>query len=248
MGRFFLIMVVLLLLGVGCSENSTPRSLDDGFVKLPIDAQIGLANPASTYCEEQGGKLEIAENDYGSTAYCGFPDGTYCEEWEFYRGECGTQQKTDNSSVIQQHMQLTSPAFQHEGLIPSKYTCDGQDINPSLTISSVPEGAKSLALIVDDPDAPGGTWVHWVVWNIDPGIGIIAENSKPGLEGVTSLGQTGWGGPCPPSGTHRYYFKLYALDTLLQDGVKETVGADALVSLMEGHILGQAELMGKYGE
>lgn len=154
---------------------------------------------------------------------------------------------TNSNSLIINTMQLTSPAFQNEGTIPAKYTCDGLDINPPLIISYVPKGTKSFALIVDDPDAPAGTWVHWVVWNIDPAIGTIAENSQPGVEGLTSSGETKWGGPCPPSGVHRYYFSAYALDVMLQDGVKETVDAKSLRNMMDGHILESAELMGRYG-
>ena len=126
------------------------------------------------------------------------------------------------------------------------YTCDGQDVNPPLKISGVPGDAKSLVLIVDDPDAPGKTWVHWIVWNIDPEITEIEENDVPqgGVEGITDFGSAGYGGPCPPSGTHRYFFKAYALDTELEIETSATV--NDIESAIEGHILDSAELVGLY--
>src|SRR5512143_1241812 len=111
-------------------------------------------------------------------------------------------------------MTMTSPAFKHGESIPSRHTCDGADVSPALAIANVPAGAKSLALIMDDPDAPGGMWVHWVVWNIDPATKEIGENSFPAgaKQGMNDFRKAPYGGPCPPSGTHRYFFKLYALD------------------------------------
>jgi Raf kinase inhibitor-like YbhB/YbcL family protein len=148
--------------------------------------------------------------------------------------------------AIMAAMTLTSLAFRNGELIPSTFTCDGADVNPALNISNVPTEAKSLALIVDDPDAPGGMWVHWVVWNIDPKTREIKENSVPrGVkQGVNDFRKTPYGGPCPPAGTHRYFFKLYALDTMLDLGPDTTKGA--LEKAMKGHVLAQAELMGKY--
>ncbi len=141
---------------------------------------------------------------------------------------------------------ITSPAFKSGELIPSKFTCDGADVSPTLAIGNVPPEAKSLALIVDDPDAPGGMWVHWVVWNIDPATKEIAEGGVPaGAQlGRNDFRQTPYGGPCPPSGTHRYFFKLYALDTKLDLGAGTNKAG--LEKAMKGHILTQAELMGKY--
>ena len=141
---------------------------------------------------------------------------------------------------------ITSSAFKSEEFIPSKFTCDGTDVNPALAISNVPPEAKSLVLIMDDPDAPGGIWVHWVVWNIDPKTREIVENSVPrgAKQGVNDFRKTPYGGPCPPSGTHRYFFKLYVLDVLLDLGSGTTKGA--LEKAMKGHVLAQAELMGKY--
>jgi Raf kinase inhibitor-like YbhB/YbcL family protein len=138
---------------------------------------------------------------------------------------------------------FTSNAFQHEGYIPSKYTCDGENINPPLTIGELPEGTKTLALILDDPDAPRGIYVHWVVWNIAP-VHEIRENSMPGISGMNSSGKTGYTGPCPPDGEHRYFFYLFALDTDID--LPEVSGQGDLASAMIGHILGEGILMGRY--
>lgn len=140
-------------------------------------------------------------------------------------------------------MKLTSPDFQNNESIPKKFTCDGQEINPGLAIENIPDNAKSLALIMDDPDAPAGTWVHWVVFDI-PITNKIGENSIPGKQGINTSGDKAYGSPCPPSGTHRYFFKLYALDTLLN--LKEGITKAELESVMKGHILAQAELIGLY--
>jgi Raf kinase inhibitor-like YbhB/YbcL family protein len=143
-------------------------------------------------------------------------------------------------------LQIVSPAFRLNELIPKKYTCDGKDVNPPLLIESIPSGAKSLALIVDDPDAPVGTWVHWVVWNISPGTREIKEDSVPkGAEqGVNDFRKNDYGGPCPPSGTHRYFFKLYSLDTVLN--LSSKAKKSDLERAMKGHILEKAELVGLY--
>lgn len=141
---------------------------------------------------------------------------------------------------------ITSPAFAQKGAIPERYTCDGQDISPPLQIGNVPEKAKSLALIVDDPDAPAGTWVHWVVWNVPPQTREIRENGLPAeaAQGLNDWNRNRYGGPCPPSGIHRYYFRLYALDTTLN--LAATTGKGALLRAMQGHVIAQAELMGTY--
>jgi Raf kinase inhibitor-like YbhB/YbcL family protein len=143
-------------------------------------------------------------------------------------------------------MKIESPAFENNQSILSKYTCDGENISPPLKINDVPEGTKSLVLIVDDPDAPVGTWVHWTVWNINPQTKEIPEGVEPegAVEGLTDFGSPGYGGPCPPSGKHRYFFKLYALDILLSlDSSAETKDIE---EAMEGHILDKAELIGLY--
>jgi Raf kinase inhibitor-like YbhB/YbcL family protein len=142
-------------------------------------------------------------------------------------------------------MALTSPAFNNGEAIPGKFTCDGEDISPELDWFGTPEGTVSLALIMDDPDAPVGTWVHWVLYDLPMDLsGLRQAMTGVGVDGTNSWNRTGYGGPCPPSGTHRYYFKLYALDTNLDldPGMKKK----DLLAAMEGHILGQAELMGTY--
>ncbi|MFA7659480.1 MAG: YbhB/YbcL family Raf kinase inhibitor-like protein [Candidatus Gastranaerophilaceae bacterium] len=136
--------------------------------------------------------------------------------------------------------------FEHNSNIPPKYTCDGENAAPELTISEVPSGAKSLVLIVDDPDAPIGTWVHWLLYNIPVGTTRIdAKNLPQGVkQGITDFGRTGWGGPCPPSGTHRYFFKLYAIDKTLD----LTGGATKaqLENEIKNHIIEKAEIIGLY--
>ncbi|MCX5711556.1 MAG: YbhB/YbcL family Raf kinase inhibitor-like protein [Candidatus Omnitrophica bacterium] len=140
-------------------------------------------------------------------------------------------------------MKISSPEFTHNSSIPAKYTCEGEDINPALLIDGIPAAAKSLALIMDDPDAPAGVWVHWVVFDI-PIIQRIEENSTPGKLGVTTKKKKEYHGPCPPSGTHRYFFKIYALDTLLN--LKEGISKGQLEQAMKSHILDKAELIGLY--
>ena len=148
-------------------------------------------------------------------------------------------------------MELKSQAFQAGSTIPAKYTCDGEDISPPLNWSDPPAGTKSLALISDDPDAPVGTWVHWVLWNIPASARALEENlpktaSLPNgaKQGTTDFRRVGYGGPCPPSGTHRYFFKLYALGTALN--LPSSTTKKDLEKAVQGHILAQAELIGKY--
>lgn len=144
-------------------------------------------------------------------------------------------------------MKLTSSTFTNNQMIPSKYTCDGANINPPLSISDIPANAKSLALIMDDPDSPMGTWIHWTVWNIAPDTKEIGEKTVPAgaVEGKTSFGKPGYGGPCPPSGTHHYYFKLYALDIPLPVFVKAPTKSD-IENTITSHIINEAELVGLY--
>lgn len=143
-------------------------------------------------------------------------------------------------------MKITSPAFESNGSIPSQYTCDGQNVSPPLMIGEVPPAAKTLALIVDDPDAPAGDWVHWLVWNIDPKTAEIAEGTVPpgAVQGRTDFGNSRWGGPCPPSGVHHYQFKLYALDATLD--LPETATKKDLETAMNTHTLEQFTLVGTY--
>jgi Raf kinase inhibitor-like YbhB/YbcL family protein len=138
---------------------------------------------------------------------------------------------------------IRSPAFENNNLIPAKYTCDGDDVNPALSIEGTPEGTKSLALIVDDPDAPVGTWIHWVVWDIPPTT-KIKENTIPGIEGLNDFRKHSYGGPCPPSGTHRYFFKVYALDTKL--ALSSNSRKEDVQRAMKDHILAKGELIGLY--
>lgn len=160
----------------------------------------------------------------------------------------GRIEKSKTTTTIKNTMQISSPSFKNNQSIPSKFTCTGENINPALEFADVPQQTRSLVLIVDDPDAPVGTWVHWVVFNILPSIIRIGENTKPavGTEGITSFGKPGYGGPCPPSGTHRYFFKLYALDKMLD--IRQTADKKAVEVAMQGHILSQAQLIGLYSK
>jgi Raf kinase inhibitor-like YbhB/YbcL family protein len=143
-------------------------------------------------------------------------------------------------------MKISSPAFPYEGQIPPEYTCDGADINPPFDIEDIPEQAVSLAFVIDDPDAPMGNWNHWLIWNIDPRVDHIAENSVPanGVFGTNSSGEQVYHGPCPPMGSHRYFFKLYALDTMLD--IPMGSERDDFLNAIEGHIIEEAEHMGRY--
>jgi Raf kinase inhibitor-like YbhB/YbcL family protein len=148
-------------------------------------------------------------------------------------------------------IELTSPAFDEGEAIASRYTCDGQGVSPPLSWTSVPDGTRSLALIADDPDAPGGTFVHWVIYDLPPDTHRLPEGvpnrrvlSSGAEQGVNGAGGIGYTGPCPPSGTHRYFFKLYALDTKLGLGTGAT--AERLSDAMEGHVLAEGQLMGTY--
>ncbi len=142
---------------------------------------------------------------------------------------------------------LSSEAFEHGGEIPRRHTCEGDDISPALTWSDPPAGTQSLALVVDDPDAPVGTFTHWLAWNIDPLAGGLAEGQSAPAEGRNDFGIVGWSGPCPPPGhgAHRYFFRLHALDAELDVGS----GAERreLESALSGHVLTTGELMGTYG-
>ena len=143
-------------------------------------------------------------------------------------------------------MKITSSAFQEGGDIPSKFSRDGQDINPALRIEGTPSNAKSLLLIMDDPDAPVGLFTHWLVWNIDPKTTEIAEKSVPkgAVQGTNDYPTLGYGGPQPPSGTHRYYFKTFALDQRLD--LKAGAKRADVDAAMRGHVIAQGELMGRY--
>ena len=138
---------------------------------------------------------------------------------------------------------ISSSAFAAASTIPSKYTCEGKDINPPLDIDHIPENVKSLVLMVDDPDAPRGTWLHWLVWDI-PVTHHLAENKKPGVEGMNDFKRMHYGGPCPPTGTHRYFFRVYGLDCVL--GLSAGASRGDLEKAMKDHILAYGELIGTY--
>src|SRR5438067_6277966 len=142
-------------------------------------------------------------------------------------------------------MTIRSPAFHQGGDIPPKFTCDGSNTSPPLEISGVPSGAKSLVLIADDPDAPSGLFTHWLVWNIPPQTNSVTEGSGPkGVQGTNDFGKLGYRGPCPPPGTHRYSFKIFALDRELdlRSGAKRS----QVDAAMKGHVIAQGELVGRY--
>jgi len=148
--------------------------------------------------------------------------------------------------VVQQSMKLTSPAFENDQKIPALYTCDGKKIHPPFGISNVPAGTKSLVITIDDPDAPNGTFSHWVIWNIHPDAAVIREGEVPteSQEGTNSAGSAGYTAPCPPSGQHRYFFTLSALDaTLGLDGKARKADVE---NTMRGHVMAQSLLVGVY--
>lgn len=171
---------------------------------------------------------------------------------------CQAGQETEHQKAKEEvgkvmSIEIKSSAFQEGGIIPRKHTCDGEDVSPALSWSGVPDGTRGLALICDDPDAPMGIWVHWVIYGIPadttdlpeavPAERTVLESVK---QGITDFRRIGYGGPCPPKGApHRYFFKLYALDTDL--ALDSGITKKELLAAMEGHILAQGELMGRYG-
>lgn len=150
------------------------------------------------------------------------------------------------SFLMEKTFYLSSPAFDEGGTIPEQYTCEAEDISPPLVITGTPTGAASLALVMDDPDAPVGVWDHWILYNIPPQTTEILEGAIPigAVIGKNSWGRNDYGGPCPPDAEHRYVFALYALDTVLK--LDPEVGKDELREAMEGHVLAQTQLMGRY--
>jgi Raf kinase inhibitor-like YbhB/YbcL family protein len=176
---------------------------------------------------------------------------------------CGSRQQSAHPPEISQasvsnpspqqksELKLTSSAFKEGEAIPRGYTCNGANVSPPLEWTGMPKTAKTIAIIADDPDAPAGTWVHWVVYNLPAeGLGLIENTPQTetlnggGLQGKNDFGKIGYGGPCPPSGTHRYFFKFYVLDSELP--LKSGATKAEVEKAMEGHIAGQAQLMGKY--
>lgn len=140
-------------------------------------------------------------------------------------------------------MELTSPNFEHNAIIPQEFTCQGEDISPELHIAGIPENTRELVLIVDDPDAPVGTWTHWVVYGITPR-DIIQRGDIPGVQGANDFQRMNYGGPCPPLGTHRYFFKVYALDA--QMDLAPGLSKEDVLKAIEAHVLEKAELIGLY--
>lgn len=173
---------------------------------------------------------------------------------------CGSRDGSEVSPVEERirTIRLESTAFPEGGMIPRKYTCDGEDVSPPLAWSNVPEAARSLVLICDDPDAPAGTWTHWVLFNLPAEVTALSERLPPegdvqvasggaehaARQGRNDFGKLGYGGPCPPSGTHRYYFRLCALDTTLS--LKPGASRKQVLGAMEGHVLAQGQVMGRY--
>jgi Raf kinase inhibitor-like YbhB/YbcL family protein len=151
-----------------------------------------------------------------------------------------------SAAIAADQIKITSPAFAAGTEIPAKYTCNGANASPPLHFATVPAQAKSLAIIVADPDAPGGTFTHWIVWNIDPKTAELAENNLPpgAVRGTNDFGKSGYGGPCPPSGTHRYYYRVFALDNQLS--LKPGAKAAEFEKAIAGHVLARGELMGRY--
>jgi len=158
------------------------------------------------------------------------------------KGDNGS--KRDKNMDIQ-NIKVFSSAFESNSSIPRKYTCSGENINPLLEFEGIPKEAKNLALIIEDSDAPMKVFTHWIVWNIEP-VAKIEEDSIPGVEGMNDFRKIGYGGPCPPSGTHRYFFRVYVLDKRLD--LKAGASRKELESEMIGHIIAEGELMGKYSK
>jgi len=140
-------------------------------------------------------------------------------------------------------LEITSPSFRNDGYIPVKFSCEGENVSPALSVKNIPSQAVSLAIVVEDPDAPNGTFTHWIAWNIEP-LGNIPEKSMQGIQGKNSKGNNGYMGPCPPKGTHHYHFKIYALNAKLS--LPEGSTKKQLLEAMNDHIIGSGELVGLY--
>jgi Raf kinase inhibitor-like YbhB/YbcL family protein len=140
-------------------------------------------------------------------------------------------------------LHISSPQFKNNDYIPSKFTCEGENISPEIVVDNIPSNTKTLAVILDDPDAPNGGFVHWVAWNITPAK-VIAQRTVAGSMGKNGRGDLGYTGPCPPTGVHHYHFTIYALDTTLD--LSQEAGKEELVTAMKGHVLGSGELIGLY--
>lgn len=156
--------------------------------------------------------------------------------------------RTTGTETIAGTLTLRSPAFTHGGPIPGRYTCDSDNVSPALSFDQVPRDAETLALVMDDPDAPSGAFTHWTWWNLPVSVAALADDAhmreKGAIEGTNSFGDIGYGGPCPPTGTHRYNLRLYALDTTLD--LAEGASRKDLDAAIQGHVVAQAELLGTY--
>ncbi|MBP2029198.1 Raf kinase inhibitor-like YbhB/YbcL family protein [Methanohalophilus levihalophilus] len=166
-----------------------------------------------------------------------------CSESEQSEEIQDTNVESEESQVQVNTISVSSSAFEQGEAIPPRHTCDGENINPELIIGNLPGNTESLVLIVDGPDAPMGTFTHWIVWNIEPGA-VISEDSIPGVQGLNDFKITDYSGPCPPSGMHRYFFRIYALDTTLE--IPSGSERNVLEQEMQGHIIAQGDLMGTY--
>lgn len=189
-------------------------------------------------------------------------DSTKTEE-ENYDSTMTPTSKKELNNMSGSGFTITSPVFTNDGFIPKGFTCDGKDISPELSFNNIPSSCKSIALICDDPDAPGRTWIHWVIFNLPTGLNMsenIEKKIRPNIgqdstdiqpiQGINDFGRIGYGGPCPPKGpAHRYFFKLYALDTVLnfeEEDIQKGITKKMLLKAMEGHILSESVLMGRY--
>ena len=217
------LFLILVLICTGCGTKSTPKPTE-------VPAQI----PTDTQVPAEGSAMSEATP----------AEPTIAPPTEMLPTE-------EPSATEEMLFELTSTEFKYEEPIPIKFSCDGENVSPPLQWGDPPEGTESFALISDDPDAPAGTWVHWVLYNIPADARALSEAIPPEAEfsdgsrhGLNSFGRLDYGGPCPPGGTHRYFFKLYALDIMLD--LEPGADKETLLQVMDGHIVAEAELMGVY--
>ena len=231
-------LTLLVVVGCGKDKNIAPYQTIDN--PNPV-TKAGEKKPTKTEMKEATDKTSIAKATTPATTSKSTPKPTPTPTPKPI--PTPKPDPTPAPKPTPKIMQVSSPAFAYGGVIPAEYTCKGTNVNPQFNISNVPEGTKSLALIMDDPDAPAGTWDHWLLFNIDPKTTVISKNSVPtgAKHGYNSWGKESYGGPCPPSGTHRYFVKVYALDTTLSFA---TANGTDLAESMQGHILKQVTLMG----
>ena len=220
---------------------------------IPFCLTLIVLSIAITGCASESSPMDIEPVMSGSQTPEETPGEIIGTNAMKISGEENLQGTDEAASKTSNGMLVTSTAFADGENIPTLYTCDGEDISPPIKWENVPDGTQSLALISDDPDAPAGTWVHWIVYNIPPentgleaGIPAEVNITGGGKQGQNDFRQTGYGGPCPPAGNpHHYLFKLYALDIMLDP--EPEIEKEALEAAMQGHILSEAQLTGKYG-